>query len=599
MDSLYEVFSSAVKKYPNRIALQYKREGIWKTMTYQELADKIFRLACSLLDMGIQKGDRVAILSYNRPEWVIADLATLAIGGVIVPIYHIPGHYLPAEYVLYILNDAGVKIIFIQDPESYKRIESKIKNARDLRYVVFFEPPAGLDIEYKNFTDLISATPKEISLKHPDGEDLATIVYTSGTTGEPKGSMLTHNNILSNVYCAAKRFHFNCDDAVISYLPLAHMFERTCNYYTVLLNGGRIGYAQDISTVVKDAEEIKPTLVLATPRVIEIAYNTAVQKVEGSSIFKKGLVLSAVKNLNEYANLKYKKKPIPLWLRLKCSIYNKLVSSKFKALGGGRIRAIIVGGAPLNRQIAKILYIFGFNIVEGYGLTETSPCVSCCTVEDNRLGTVGKPFDGVEIKIGENNEILVRGPNVMKGYYNKPEETAKAIDKDGWFHTGDEGKFDEYGNLIITGRLKEIIVTSGGKKIAPVPIEANLTASKFIEQAILCGDKKNYITALIVPMKKTIEKYAEKKNIVYNDYSELITSEEIKELIKKEVVSVNENLAQFEKIKAFIILSEGFTVENGLLTATLKLKRNRIYEKYAKQIEQMYNKEKAREIIYL
>ncbi|MEO0105823.1 MAG: long-chain fatty acid--CoA ligase [candidate division WOR-3 bacterium] len=599
MNSIYEFFLSAVKRYPGRIALQYKSEGQWKTMVYQELADKISRLAGALVDMGIKKGDKVAILSYNRPEWVIADLATLAIGGVVVPIYHIPGHYLPAEYVLYILNDAGVKLIFIQDVESYKRIEQKIKNARELRYIVFFEPSAEINIEHKKFSDLIATLPKETPQQFPDGEDLATIVYTSGTTGEPKGCMLTHNNILSNVHCAAKRFHFTPEDSVISYLPLAHMFERTCNYYTVLLNGGKIGYAQDISTVAQDAEEIKPTLVLATPRVIEIAYNTAVQKVEGSSIFKKGLVLSAVKSLNEYANLKYRKKPIPLWLKIKCSIYNKLVASKFRALGGGKIRAIIVGGAPLNRQIAKILYIFGFNIVEGYGLTETSPCVACCTVEDNRLGTVGKPFDDVEVKIGENNEILVRGPNVMKGYYNKPEETARAIDKDGWFHTGDEGKFDEYGNLIITGRLKEIIVTSGGKKIAPVPIEANLTASKFIEQAILCGDKRNYITALIVPMKKTVEKYAEQKNITYRQFSELITTDEIKELIKEEIISVNESLAQFEKIKAFTILSEGFTVENGLLTATLKLKRSKIYEKYSKQIEKMYNKEKSNEIVYL
>ncbi|MGB9720171.1 MAG: AMP-dependent synthetase/ligase [bacterium] len=597
MNSIYDAFVASVRKYPDFTALQYKREGIWQTMSYQKLAGNITNLASALINMGVKKGDKVAILSYNRPEWAITDLAALAIGCIVVPIYHIPGHYLPAEYVLYILNDAGAKILFIENEKSYRRIEPILKDAKYLTHIVFFDNPEKLEAKYALLTNLMKKTSVLTQYEPPNGEDIATIVYTSGTTGEPKGVMLTHNNILSNVYCAADRFHFTSNDAVISYLPLAHMFERTCNYYTVLINGGRIGYAQDFKTVAEDAEEIKPTLLLATPRVIEIAFNTAVQKVEGSSPLKKGMVLSAVKNLNEYANLRYKKKPIPMWLKLKCSIYNKLVASKFRALGGGKIRAIIVGGAPLNRQIAKILYIFGFNIVEGYGLTETSPCVACCTVEDNRLGTVGKPFDKVEIKIGENNEILVRGPNVMKGYLNKPEETAKAIDKDGWFHTGDEGKFDEQGNLVITGRIKEIIVTSGGKKIAPVPIEAKLTARNYIEQAVLCGDKRNYITALIVPDRQAVEKYAEKRNIQYSDYPALLKIAEIKELLKSEVAEINETLAQFEKIRAFLLLPETFTVENGLLTATLKLRRNKIAEKYAAFIDMMYKKESSNEFV--
>jgi long-chain acyl-CoA synthetase len=291
--------------------------------------------------------------------------------------------------------------------------------------------------------------------------------------------------------------------------------------------------------------------------------------------------------------------PIPLGLKIMFSFYYKIVASKFRQLGGGKIRAIIVGGAPLNRQIAKILYIFGFNIVEGYGLTETSPCVACCTVEDNRLGTVGKPFDGVEIKIGEENEILVRGPNVMRGYFNKPDATKQSINSENWFHTGDAGHFDEYGNLVITGRIKEIIVTSGGKKIAPVPIEARLTASPFIEQAMLFGDNRNYITALIVPDPRVMEDYAKNNSISFPDYASLLHNQNIRELVRNEVTTVNESLAPFEKIRAFVLLAEGFSVEKGLLTATLKLKRNKITERYLSLIEQMYQKVKSDEVVYV
>uniref|UniRef100_A0A7C4XN00 Long-chain fatty acid--CoA ligase n=1 Tax=candidate division WOR-3 bacterium TaxID=2052148 RepID=A0A7C4XN00_UNCW3 len=598
MNSIYDAFLEAVQRYPNRTALEYKREGINMKVSYQELNEAVTAVILSLKDLNLKKGDRVGILSYNRPEWIITDLATLALGGIVVPIYYMPGHLPPPEYVRYILKDAGIKILFIENHELYKNIELALEGLKDLEVIVLYEGFVQSPLKIEAFGNMLSRPVLYYLIKPPNGDDLATIVYTSGTTGEPKGVMLTHNNILSNAQTAGKRFHFTPEDSVISYLPLAHMFERTCGYYTVIINGGKIGFAQDITTVAQDAEEIKPTVVLAVPRVIEKVYNTVVQKIEGGSILKKGLVLSAVKNLNEYANLKYKNKPVPLWLKIKCSIFDKLVASKFRKLGGGRIRAIIVGGAPLNRDIAKILYIFGFNIVEGYGLTETSPCVACCTVEDNRLGTVGKPFEGVEVKIGENDEILVRGPNVMKGYLNKPEETAQAIDKEGWLHTGDQGRFDEYGNLIITGRIKEIIVTSGGKKIAPVPIEAKLTANPFIEQAMLCGDKRSYITALIVPDRRALEGYAKKVRLHY-DYPALLKSSEIKELLRKEVATVNESLAQFEKIKAFIIIPESFSVENGLLTSTLKLKRNKILTRYWDLIDQMYRKEKREEIIYV
>lgn len=586
--TIYKTFRDSVEKNRDRIALMYRKEGKYQGMTYSSLLNSIDSVAASIQKLGVTKGDTVAILSYNRPEWAIADMAVLKLGGIVVPIYHMPGHRLPSANVKYILNDAYVKMIFVENSDLFSVIEQIKDETPSLKNVILFDYPKAGEKDFLKFNDLKKAehrTTEEIATI--TGDDIATIVYTSGTTGEPKGVMLSHNNIICNAFSAIKKCHFTSDDVVISYLPLAHILERACGYYTVLFAGGTIGYAEDLTTVARDAEEIHPTVLLVVPRIVEKAFNMAVEKVEGSSPFKRGLVASAIKNLNELANLKYKKKKIPLWLKLKCSIYYKLVASKFRSLGGGRIRLIVSGAAPLNRQIAKILYVFGFNIVEGYGLTETV-VVSCNTIEDNRLGTVGKPFDDVEIKIGENDEILVRGPNVMKGYYNKPEETAKAIDKDGWFHTGDQGKFDEYNNLVITGRIKEIIVTSGGKKIAPAPIEAKISISRYIEQVMLYGDKRHYLVALVVPNPQSIEQFAAEKSIPYNTYSTLLTKEEIKELIRHEIENATFDLPSYERIKVFALLEEGFTVENGMLTLSQKLKRKNVVEKYSNLIESMY-----------
>ncbi len=587
MNSIYSVFVESVAKNKQRVALRYKKGERFNNITYEELNNAINAVSSWLSSNGIRKGEPIAILSYNRPEWVIANLATLKIGGIVVPMYHMPEHLLPASQTQYIINDAGIKLIFVENKQLCEYIQQILDNCPTLKSIVVFDTSNMEKGNYHNFEQLLKTPQEPIELPEVSKEDIATIVYTSGTTGEAKGVMLSHNNILSNAFTAAKRFHFTPADAVLSYLPLAHMFERTCNYYTVLFVGGTIGYAENLSTAAQDAEEIRPTIALATPRVIEKVYEKARQKVEGRSRLMRSLVYSAIKSLNELANLRYRKQDVPLFLKMKCSILDWLGASKFRKIGGGRIRAIVVGGAPLNRQLAKIVYVLGFNIVEGYGLTETSPCVACCTAEDNSLGTVGKPFDDVEVKIADNGEILVRGPNVMKGYYNKPEETAKVIDDDGWFHTGDEGKFDEQGNLMITGRIKEILVTSGGKKIAPAPIEAKLSSSKYIEQVVLCGDQQKYISALIVPSRETIENYAKERKIEYETYEELLEKKEIVQIISEVIAEVNSSLASYEQIKAFKLIPKSFTVDSGLLTPTLKIRRKKIAEKYNKEIESM------------
>jgi long-chain acyl-CoA synthetase len=366
------------------------------------------------------------------------------------------------------------------------------------------------------------------------------------------------------------------------------MFERTFGYYAYLFAGGRIAYAKDMTTIVEDVHTIQPTILIAVPRIIEKVHQALEKKVLESSLIRRRLVFGAIRTLNQYANLKYKNLKIPFPLRLKRFIYDKVVASKFRRIAGGNLRLLVSAGAPLDRRIAKTLYVLGFNIVEAYGLTETSPGVCCSAVADNRLGTVGKPFDGVEVTIAGNDEILVRGPNVMRGYFNKPEETAKAIDQQGWLHTGDQGRFDESGNLIITGRIKELIITSYGKNVPPVPIEAKIVRSAYIEQAVLFGDNRKYITALIVPHRESVERWAAERNLSAANYEELLKKEEIRGLIVIEIERATGDVPNFAKVKAFKLVPDVFTVDNHLLTPTLKLRRTKIFERYRAEINSVY-----------
>jgi len=600
--TIYKAFSESAKNNADRTALMYKKEGEYQPITYRQLDEMVDAVAAGLQELGIKKDDCIAIISYNRPEWAIVDLAALKLGSIVVPIYNTPGHPLPVSAIMYIIKDSKSRMIFVENTEIYSLVRGVIKKMPNVEKIVLFDAEPTDNDEYIRFDDLRKPGQKpDAAAVSPD--DLATIVYTSGTTGEPKGVMLTHSNIVTNAFSAIKQCNFTKDDSVLSYLPLTHMFERTCGYYCVLFAGGRIGYAENLTTAVQDSEKVRPTVVLAVPRAIEKVYAIAVKKVEESSPVQKFLVNSTIKNLNELANRKYRGMKIPLGLKIKCSVLDKLVASKFRKLCGGRIRLIVSGGAPLNRQIAKAFYILGHNIMEGYGLTETSPVVACNVVGDNCLGTVGRPLPDVEVRIGKNNEILVRGPSLMKGYYNKPEQTAKAIDKDGWFHTGDQGVFDEKGHLKITGRIKEIIVTSGGKNIAPTPIEAKISMSNFIDQVMLYGDQKKYLVALIVPNQMIVEEFACARNLQFQSYPELSAHGEIKNVIKHDIIDATNDLPSYEKIKAFALIPEPFTAENDMLTPTLKLKRKKIIERHNDLLETMYGVKKLTDlekyIVYL
>jgi long-chain acyl-CoA synthetase len=589
-ESIYDYFKSSSDKFSNKTALMYKENNKYKNISYAQLRNSVDSLAVNLQTLGINKGDKVAIYSYNRPEWVIADLAILKLGAIVVPIYHV----LSPFYVKYILNDAQVKLLFIENSVLFENLKSIYPELALLKNIIVFDNTnLKTAIKYTKFSDTINSSNPTIGDKPSvSAHDIATIVYTSGTTGEPKGAVLTHHNIISNVLSGIKLFDINSNDVIMSYLPLSHMFERTCGYYTIIFAGGSIGYAENISTIVQDVQKIRPTLLIALPRVLEKAFQTAVDKINQGSGLSRKLVLSAIKNLNRYITSKHRNLPLPLSLKMNRAIFNKLVAKKFHKIAGGNLRLVVSGGAPLNKRIGKIYYILGFNICEGYGLTETSPVISATTPQDNKIGTVGKPFPDVEVKIGDNSEILSKGPNLMLGYYNKSEETARAIDQDGWFHTGDQGKFDERGNLVITGRIKELIVTSYGKKIPPIPIEEKLIKTGNIDQVMIYGDNRSYIVALIVPNQKSIEYYAKTNNITYSDYPNLLKQDAITNFIKITIAQACKNLAPYEKIKEFALLPEGFTIDNGLLTPTLKLRRNKVFEKYQNLIEDIYARAK-------
>jgi long-chain acyl-CoA synthetase len=590
---LYEYFLAAVQRSFGKTALRHKAGGVWRDISYSELSRKIDEVAAAIAELGIGKGDRVAIFSYNRPEWVMVDMACLKLGAWVIPVYHT----LPAETVAYILKDSEAKLLFVEKPELFKTAQEAVGKAPRLKDVVtFFDAPVGalLHATVRDFNTLLRTGSDIISrcaqkpLPKIDPQDVATVIYTSGTTGEPKGVMLTHANIASNVLYANELFNINDKDVFVSYLPLCHAFERTAGYYTIIFAGGQIAYVQSLDTLAADVRAVRPTVLITVPRMLEKVAEAVQAQLEAGSRLKRAMAFSAIRTYNRYRYLKDRGEPIPLFMKLRRRVFKPLVVDKFHEISGGRMRVIVSGSAPLGRRLARILHNLEFAVAEGYGLTEAAPVVAATPPDEFRIGTVGKPLKYVEVRIGPNDEILVRGPNVMKGYLNKPEATAQAIDAEGWLHTGDQGKLDKDGNLTITGRIKELIVTSYGKNVAPSPIEEEITSSRYIEQAMVFGDRCSYLTALVVPRRSTVEEYARQHGIRAASYEQLLRDERIQKLVEQEVIRKTAVLAPFEQVKAAAIVAEPFTVENDLLTPTLKLRRPRIVERWKELITATY-----------
>ncbi|MBM3331086.1 long-chain fatty acid--CoA ligase [candidate division WOR-3 bacterium] len=593
-DTVYACFAEVAKKFADRTALMRKVEGKYQGIGYADLSRTVDELAAGLAERGVRPGSMVGIYSYNRPEWVATDLAVAKLGAILIPVYHTLG----ADAIRYILNDAGVTHLIVESPEllaNITRILPEVAPLQDVVTVYGQKSKSQAGKQLLNFDELrksgaeaLKQNPKLADPHKPEPDDLFTVCYTSGTTGEPKGAMLTHRNILSNVQALIPLFGINENDVLVSFLPLCHMFERTGGYYCVLMAGGSIAYAESVQTIREDVQLARPTVMIVVPRVLEKVYNAVREKVESGSALRRALMVSTLRTYSRYARLRAGGHPLSLWLRFRHWLLGRLVVRKLTALGGGRLRLLVSGSAPLDRRLARIVRNLGFNLLEGYGLTETSPAASIAVPGQERVGTVGKPLKGVEVRIGPNDEILIRGPNVMKGYLNKPKETAEVIDTEGWFHTGDQGKFDAEGNLIITGRIKELIVSSYGKNIAPIAIEQAIAQSKYVEQVMVYGDKRPFLTALVVPSPLALEGFARERGIACKRYTDVLDHPEVLKLYDKEIKEALAGFAQYEQVHRFWLVPDPLTVENGLLTPSLKMRRPQVVAAFRGQIEKMY-----------
>jgi long-chain acyl-CoA synthetase len=587
--TLSRLFLHSCRTYKKPDRMMVKRDGVWERISTDEVEATVRRISFGFRALGLKPGDRVAILSENRPEWVMADFAALCAGAVTVPIYT---SLLP-DQVGYIVGDAGAKIVVCSDLEMCAKVEAVRSALPGLERVIVIEgdPPAGThalsDVEDMG-RRLEAGDPggfeREVEAVRPG--DLASIIYTSGTTGMPKGVMLSHANFVSNVVSLAEFIDFRDADTGLSFLPLSHVLERTATF--LLFNvGAAMAYAESIEAVAANMTEVRPTIIVSVPRLFEKIYARVMDQVLAGSRLKRAIFVWALATGKKYAAKTIAGESIPIHLSFKNAVATKLVFSKITAKTGGRIRYAICGGAPLSRDIAEFFYALGLRIMPGYGLTETSPVLTGSTPSRVRFGTAGVAIPGVELRIAEDGEILARGPNVMMGYYKNEADTREVL-RDGWFHTGDIGRFDEDGFLIITDRKKDIIVTSGGKNVAPQPIESLIQASPLIASAVVVGNSRKFISALVVPDFDKIEAYAKAHGIVFEGRADLSRRPEIAAFLLEEVNRMTPGLASYERVKRIAVLDRDFDLDLGEVTPTLKVRRNIVEQKYADVIESLY-----------
>jgi long-chain acyl-CoA synthetase len=553
------------------------------------VADQVQDLSLGLLELGLRPGDRVAILSENRPEWAIADYACLAARCTDVPIYPT----LPARQVEYILRDSGAAAILVSTDAQLEKILAVREHVPGLRQVIGFDGRGAGILPYSE----VVACGRAARERHPawrevalqaSPDDLATLIYTSGTTGDPKGVMLTHGNIASNVTTSVDLFDFGDGDECLSFLPLSHIFERMFGHYCMFHKGVVINYAGGIDTVPGDMQERRPTLMASVPRLYEKIYARVHDTVRGSSPVRQRLFGWGKRVGEDWADRVLDGRPVPPSLALARRVADRLVFARLRARTGGRIRFFISGGAPLSPDIARFFFAAGLPILEGYGLTETSPVMAVNTFEHLKLGTVGRPIPGVEIRIASDGEIITRGPNVMRGYFNKPEATADALDAEGWFHTGDIGVLDAEGFLRITDRKKDLIVTAGGKNIAPQPIENLAKTSKFVSSAVMLGDRRPFPIMLVVPNADSVRAWVRHKGLGDGTLEELLARDEVQQKVEREVRKTLRDLAQFEMPKRLLFLPRDFSVEAGELTPTLKVRRRIVEQRHREAIDALY-----------
>ena len=588
-----QMVTTKIAEYGDHPAFRFRNnEGSWESMSYKTFGEQINSLARALIKAGTQKGDSVGIYSANRYEWAVTDFACILAGAISVPIYATNTQ----EQAEYIIQDARIKLVFVGSQEQYANVAACHDHGIPLQIVVY-DPTLKIDGNYaQHFTEFMSISDQadwQAEMERRSGQihrdDLTTIIYTSGTTGHPKGVMLTHANLFHQFECVDANFSVSQADISLCFLPLSHVYERMWSYY-VYLKGATHTYLEDPKKVIETMQEVKPTAMVSVPRLYEKIYAAVLNSQENASGLKRFLFQKAIAAGTKRNALFFRKQNVPTWLGLKYKVLDKLVLSKVRALVGGDKNFFSAGGAPLDKNIEEFFLACGLLICQGYGLTETSPMVSYNTPDNFKFGTVGKIVPQCEVRIADSGEVQVKGPQVMKGYFNDPEATAECME-DGWFKTGDVGDFDEDGYLRITDRIKDLIITSGGKNIAPQYIETTVGKDFFIDQIIAIGDKRKFISALVVPAFESLETWAHKKKLQFQNKEELVNHPSVVELFRKRIDHHSKKLAQYETIKKFKLMANPFTQEGGEMTPTLKLKRKQINEKFKALIDSMYHKE--------
>jgi len=582
---------AAVLRHNKADALSHRTDGKWINVPAAKFVERVKNVALGLASLGVRPGDRIALLSENRPEWSIADLAILSIGAINVPIYTTQA----LDQVDYILSDSGAKAIFISNRRLYKHAKPEL-DKRVLQHLIFFEPEVAEDVERGIALNQLEEKGRELAEQRPGAfeaylhsvnpEDLATIIYTSGTTGEPKGVMLTHNNFMSNVISIGKGLPIGPTDVALSVLPLSHIFERD-GFYVFCYCGVSVYYAASFDQVGENLREVAPTVMTAVPRLFEKVYHRIIKKGMAEKGLKKSIFMSSLDVGQRYGERKDKRKWISPRLGIKQKLASKLVFSKWRAGVGGRLRYFVSGGAPLSPALSYSYLAAGIPILQGYGATETC-IVSANRPGNNHVGSVGIPFEGIEIKIAEDGEILVRGPNVMRGYYGQPEATA-AVLKDGWFYTGDVGHIEKNGHLYITDRKKDLFKLSNGKYVAPQLIESLLKQSEFVSQVVVVGAGRKQPVALIVPEWESLKQaLAEAGENAPADRVELSKFPAAVKIVQQDIGKLTSSLVDYERIRRVALLPNEFTIDGGELTPTLKVKRKVIDERYGDLINDLY-----------
>ena len=590
--SLPGLILAAVLRHNKQDALNHREDGKWLNIPAATFIEHVKNVALGLAALGVRPGDRIALLSENRPEWSIADLAILSLGAINVPIYTTQA----LEQVDYILSDSGARAIFISNRRLYKHVKP-VLDKRPLEHLIFFEEDVADDVEHGFALTTLEQKGRELAQERPGAfdaylqavrpEDLATIIYTSGTTGEPKGVMLTHNNFMSNVVSIGKGLPIGPTDVALSVLPLSHIFERD-GFYVFCYCGVSVYYSASFDQVGENLREVAPTVMTAVPRLFEKVYHRTIKKGMSEKGFKRSIFMSSLAVGQKYGELRDKRRFISPQLRIKQRVASKLVFSKWRAGVGGRLRYFVSGGAPLSPALSYSYLAAGIPILQGYGATETC-IVSANRPGNNHVGSVGIPFEGIEIKIAPDGEILVRGPNVMRGYYGQPEATAEVL-RDGWFYSGDVGYLGKNGHLYITDRKKDLFKLSNGKYVAPQLIESLLKESEFVSQVVVVGTGRKQPVALIVPDWESLNHALDEAGeTAPKDRVELSKFPAAIKIVQKDVGRLTADLADYERIRRVALLPNELSIDGGELTPTLKVKRKVIDAHYGELIEELYS----------